>query len=722
MTTVEMAFSPENKPENARRRIALADPGDEGDRIARALEALGFPVERVTPESLSSDLDYGMVILAGEEQETLFALRKLGGELGSSVIPLILLGAPTEAPFDLADAVYLGAHAFYARPVPIERLVRKVQSFFSGEAGVRLSSMPSEAPSSPSISLPPIPRHAAIDFDDVPAPRVKTEALIDDAPPLRVPTEVFVDEPPRVKTEALVEDERGYGHAGMDDAVPGERLSSPTTYVPFEPSFDDAAEVSRVRGVSMRLEDLFLRADRRLFPRAQELVLDFSVREVPPIELVPNEIFEAAFAPVDVHSEEDAIDALTYVGPAPSPSAVTLFGGTRSPAPGKTGQTGQSRAKPSSSSSTPAPTTKTRGVPKADTPHSGVSSPASLADFTFGELAEGTDVRSGLLSRDELVELVFAIERLRGSMVLELARPKRPAEPPFGVRFIAGQVASVRAGAALQVLRELARDKGLRFVASDAAAAELELTERVQSGELDAFDVEKRKVAVAARAFEDLLGAGEPVTFELRQTSASSELAESRGFSSPSLASVLLDWARRRISTEDVRASVSGDVRLRLGEPEFVRAAFALIEPELAAFFRARDGVRLDELDGLLPPGLGVAGVVWCFARARALTLVPLTAVGERAPALTSEQAERDLRALTLLADEADYFRVLDAAPHATSRDIQLAYERRVAHLERLAVHGLDDRATARIRRVFDDARDCLLDDATRTSYARYVA
>ncbi len=109
-------------------RIDLANPTPEGTAIAEALRARGFYLLERSLDSLRAGTDAALVILAGDVAGALGVLAVLRSGATASVVPVILIGMPSES---TTAGQSLGADASYSRPVPLDRLTRKVETFLA---------------------------------------------------------------------------------------------------------------------------------------------------------------------------------------------------------------------------------------------------------------------------------------------------------------------------------------------------------------------------------------------------------------------------------------------------------------------------------------------------------------------------------------------------------------------------------------------------------------
>jgi hypothetical protein len=199
----------------------VADPSAEGDALARALCAGGFRARRVDPAALAPGGDTALVVLAGDGEGALSLLDRLRRDPRTALLPIILTGVPASGPADLETLRRLGADAVYPRPVPIDRIVRKAETFVSPAEQLRRSATDAPAASVPMPTPPPPPRPSA----------------------------------PPGATLAL------------SDGVDSWHLSSAPA----------AAEpVAEGSGPSSGVLDLLREADRRLFPDAPEVDLSFA--------------------------------------------------------------------------------------------------------------------------------------------------------------------------------------------------------------------------------------------------------------------------------------------------------------------------------------------------------------------------------------------------------------------------------------------------------------
>ncbi len=152
------------------RRVDIVDPTEEGRIIIAALREAGIEVVERTVSDLAHGTDAALVVLAGDAEgaaELLGNLRRAGATANT---PVVLVGAPP------GDETGADADAFYPRPVPLARFVRKVETFL-GPAAAHIPSPSEEEPIPVRLVEPTIQLAGDDDSDVVWRPRERTMEL-----------------------------------------------------------------------------------------------------------------------------------------------------------------------------------------------------------------------------------------------------------------------------------------------------------------------------------------------------------------------------------------------------------------------------------------------------------------------------------------------------------------------------------------------------------------
>ncbi|MFW6051629.1 MAG: hypothetical protein ACODAU_10665 [Myxococcota bacterium] len=205
-------------------RIDLADADAEADAVERALSEAGFDVRRVEPEALrDAPTSASLVVLAGDAPSALSVLDHLRRTPETATVPVLLVGRPPEGPGDDDTLRSLGADAVYPRPVPVVRLVRKVQTFVTPAEQLRSTADPETVAPGAASSAP---------------------------------------EPPPARPSA--------------GAEPTLRLAEEADAWHADAWVDDAPRSGPGHGLSPRVLELLREADRRLFPDSPALDLTFA--------------------------------------------------------------------------------------------------------------------------------------------------------------------------------------------------------------------------------------------------------------------------------------------------------------------------------------------------------------------------------------------------------------------------------------------------------------
>lgn len=276
------------------RRVDLLVPGPEGGWLARALEQVGVVTFRREPGQPASP-HVGVVVVAlslepGRSPQQSFdaqlAQAREGAPTGTPLVALL----PVDAQLD--EGLRALAQGVYARPVPVARLVHKIQALLDAVGGV---ARPSWSPAAPAPMEPP------------PPPRAQP---VVDLPP---------EEGVRERTMRL--DDPALSTASRGAAPPVRRSSRPPSSSSGE--YDASSQVSGlientqpVAELSPWLHKMLSDCDRRMFPAAPPLDLRFPAGDEGPLELVPRGLLDVLGVPVDP-APNDGFDGHTFAGDAP---------------------------------------------------------------------------------------------------------------------------------------------------------------------------------------------------------------------------------------------------------------------------------------------------------------------------------------------------------------------------------------------------------------------
>jgi len=306
-------------------------------------------VER-TVSSLESGSDAAIVLLAGDAEGAEAILAKLRTASSTAATPVVLLGAPAGRDFDSNAAILLGADAFYARPVPVERLARKVETYLappetrlrapqpegasSTQTDGALAATDPLPPASPAEPVAVVRREPEVDKDpSAPMwqPPERTMQLTESGSHLADDgaMEAMHAAASSAIAQAAFAASAGPATSGFAPATPESHPMPPAPAptpahapVPLEPPPAHSAPAHAETWpspISPRLRDLLLQADRRVFPSAPALDLRFAAGNESPEELVPAELLEHFGAPMGDATDDDPLDAFTYVGAVPPP-------------------------------------------------------------------------------------------------------------------------------------------------------------------------------------------------------------------------------------------------------------------------------------------------------------------------------------------------------------------------------------------------------------------
>ncbi len=278
------------------RRVDLLVPGPEGGWLARALAQAGMVTFRREPGQPPSPR-VGVVVVAlslepGRSPRESFEAQLAQAREGlPAETPLVAL-LPVDAQLD--EGLRALAQGVYPRPVPVARLVHKIEALLDVAQGG--APRPSWSPSAPPVvDAPVVPR---------PAPVV--------APP--------ADDGVRERTMRLDDPELSTASRGAPQ--PMRRSSRP----PSSSSGGDYDASSQVSGLientqpvaelSPWLHKMLSDCDRRMFPAAPPLDLRFPAGDDGPLELVPRALLDVLGVPVDP-APNDAFDGHTFAGELP---------------------------------------------------------------------------------------------------------------------------------------------------------------------------------------------------------------------------------------------------------------------------------------------------------------------------------------------------------------------------------------------------------------------
>lgn len=650
-------------------RVDVCDSTDEGASIVAALRGRSLLVTEVTAADLAQGSDASLVVLAAEADGAIELLATLRVD-ATSVTPVVLLGSPPgRVPLDRASALALGADDWLARPVPVERLVRKVETFLAPVDG-RLHTVPAPV-ADPPVGPSFVPPSLTMRLDDRESERPSSQVV-----PLST---------------------------GVHDVRP-------------RPLDDPPPETQRP-GISAALRELLSRADRRSFPDESPLDVNLAVGDEPPEALVPAGVLDDA---EDEMSAQGALDALE-----PSPSSVTpgpifatgIHAGTPSPTrtPASRGESELPPVTTSAARKSALPPERRSALP---TRSRGSARPSSIDEDIPGEATSGGRGRAGTLGPAGGLALLFRVADKRLDVRVRIEAPG--ASLTLGVRH--GDVRSVDGPIAERALTRLGIAEQVR--GEDEALAALD--RRVAAAVISSFAKER----ALARAREELLGdvaCAKAGRFEIAALDAGTSPTTSAGGGGPrpfrsGLAALLVEVARARLDVPFVKKLLGAEsVRLvptPRSDDVFARCAIA---PELVQLFSTREGMTLDTLLAETAGEPGVAGLAYALVAAGALTATAL-APGKDLGAAATTRMRHDVREAAARAEESDYFAIL-GVPHDAGGDaVRAAHAALSRSLAALPLTDLGQPELEPLRALaldaLDEALSVLGDDSLRARYA----
>ncbi len=727
-------------------RIVLADPSEEGKSVAEALRAKGYLVSEHPIVSLVEECaGAALILLAGDASDSTRALADLADL--EDLAPIVLLGKPDDSEEGEVTSVRpLGADAYYARPVSVERLLRKVETLLAPPE-TRLAPPPEEEAPLASSEAPPASREPTFiqkpgdewgaeeneeneendenrEDDEVSAagPESDLDDLFEEAAEVSGVAEVtgvsFRDELPSIEEAAAQHD-------------PDEPISQVARRPESRPPGPGSVAVV----LSPRLATIFSEADRRVFPDEPPLDLDLPDRQESARELVPDDLLEVVAMPAETR-EEDPLEAFTYVGavpseligaPLPLPEAAQRFqpqSMTGEVPPARPARTeAQADVRPSrpprthaqqsdavdvgSLPSAPAPSSVEAPVPDEPTRDEPTRDEPTRESIEQHGTVDGLEVMRFLMSIGEARRAVDARLRLPDGSTVDLT---------VAGRRLTRLVADVHVAA----VRELHRSGRIDEAPPDEPAAAQRLMEQVRLGFVGRFESDRLLRRARETRIHDLV---EAEKLEMDVESAEQDRGEPSLLAS-SLPAVLAEGARRRIDPARLRVLFGGgDLVIELGEGLDAAAAALELEPEVVAAVRRADGASVDTFLDAAPGEEGLAGAL--------LALHATGAVFVRARAADHTGVTRDRRSAIrslvesahALAEEGCYFDVLGAPADAAPRELRAAYEARRDALARLDLDavGLAELSGKRDEaiEVVEEAWELLRDQELNRAYRR---
>lgn len=706
------------------RRVDVADPTSEGPRIADALRGKGFSVVEKSVESLAKGTDAALVVLAGDAAGSRDVLRALRGASATAITPVVVVGVPPEGPSDSAALAEIGADAFYARPVPVGRLVRKIETFFA-PAEQRLTSSGKE--SAPEREVPGSgrpPREHTVELGAREADESVSEKSWN--PPERT-MELEGEESDSVPPlmidpgEPEVVDAQHIARAPTERPVPPAEsggVAPPSSAPKSGPGHATTAE-SPSAEISQRLRQMLLEVDRRIFPNESPLDLRFSAGDDSPSELVPDELLDTVSLPLEAF-EEDPLEAFTYLGGPPAHDATPLPTLAQARARRASAPPPRDRDTPTSAGASAAAPSKRVAKSAAGSAGSSIdpaadAEPRTQPELDVGEESEGGRRRGELDASGGLAVLWKLAERRVDARVaididgetVELVLRR-------------GRLASLDANIAMRVVEALRKDKRLDDHPADERQAIAMLERRVASGHLGQLEVDRR-TRKARESLVHSIATATSGSFQIRPLEESGATAGHVELLGAALPAVLVEGARRTIGVGRLRALFgTRPLVLRLDRRAAERMRDADVEPELVALVTRHDGRSLDALLAEGATDDGLPGIVWALASIGAIALAP-AGTGVAAPD-ASDAVRRTVEAAAALGDDADYFAILGVSPDAHPRAIRAAWRERRRELASLPLDALGLEALELLREkaleAIDEAYWVLRDDRLRAGYA----
>jgi hypothetical protein len=703
-------------------RIELADPTDEGRAIAEALRKRGHVVVERSVESLTGGSDAALVLLAGDDPATVDALTALLARETSA--PIILLGQPDDSEHAQVTSVRpLGADAYYARPIAIERLVRKVETFLSP----------------PETHLAPLSDEA----EGAAAPPPKTLVPSDVPTPTREPTIVQDEGDDRWSDDAssdpqhidrLFEEEdaevSGIAEvtgisfrddiASIEEALAAHDPEAPISQIARR--LESRPPPENVAVLSPRLTKIFSEADRRVFPDSSPLDLDLPDRQEPARELVPDELLEVVAVSAETR-EEDPLEAFTYVGVVP-PELV----GAPLPMP-EAGQryqphamTGEQRLPPARPARTAAEVSRPSRPPPTFAADSAVDAEpsaerSSVVEPTRDEPTEdalsqsgsvdGPDVLRFLMSLADAAAPIDASLSLEDGSVIEISLDR-------------GGLVRIVANVHVHAVRDLHRHGRVDEAPADEARAVALLDARVSAGTIGRFEADRALRRARESRLHDL-AATSSLAFDVEPSRLHGK--RDPGLLGSPFASVLAEGVRRRVDAPRLRALFGGgDLVLTVNEGLGPLAGTLGFEPEIAQAVERHDRASVENFLRAAPADEGLAGVLFALWAVRAIDVKNRDA--DHTGMVDPTHAVRALiESAHGLAEEGCYFDVLGVDPTALPRELRAAYEKRRDELAGvdLEAHGLEALAAHKREalEVVDEAFEILSDEGLRIAYRR---
>lgn len=728
-------------------RVDVWDPTSEGPWIVEQLRHEGLDVVGVgLADVVLTRAD--LVVMAGDAEGALGALKLLRDEGAHGDVPVILVGVPDGMEHH-GEGPGFGADAVFARPVTFEPLIscvrRLLREVGSGpqvsEVGVarvehtmRLSGE-ADGASSQVYELrsreggPWRPREPTVQLGEgEDASAVVTHSRASDLPRELVRR---AEERADVSWREPRERREGTGSRTPTGSRPGTGPSlGAEVPEPVIPPEQRAA-------LSPWLHELLRAADRRVFPDRPPLALHLPAADEPPASLVPPELLEARAFHIDEPVVDDPIDAFTYVGGPAVPPAIHGSGADEEPS--------------SSSSEVPRESRKTspeiparRGAPEREpTPtgaqsttgavHRAAPSPAApleietvewpVDDTVLGRSSpDGT--RRGALGRGGALRLLWRVAQLGLDGTLELERDGAPA---VRMTFLAGELRALDGSVASLALEALRRRGRATEAPADEAGAEAVLNRRVADGSLARFERDRLLREAREELLRELVRAPR-ASFTLRRlddTEPGRTLSRTRVLARPLRAS-LVEAARTALGAAEVRELLGpAPVALGLGPRREAGLAAAELPFELVELLVRMEGRSLDDLLAAAPTEPGLAGAL--FALVAGDALVPTAPPEDAAPPPEARDAVRGLvDAAAELADDGDYFAILGVARDARDGALERAYEARRSELSALplsllGLSALEERRASALD-ALEEAFRALSDPRRRAAYAAALA